>query len=52
MLSAQESLTLQRFQNASKKKSFINKVITLLDSMELQLFHVEVLSVYAADKNC
>ena len=52
MLSAQVSLTLQRYQNASKEKSFINKVIALLDSMEPQLFHVEVLSVYAADKNC
>ena len=52
MLSAQASLTLQRYQNASKEKSFINKVITPLDSMEPQLFHGEVLSVYAADKNC
>lgn len=35
-----------------EEKSFINNVITLLDSMEPQLFHVEVLSVYAADKTC
>lgn len=51
MLSAQVSLTLRRYPNASKERSFINKVITLLDSMERQLFHVGGLLVYAAEEN-
>lgn len=52
MLSVQVSLTLQRYQSARKEKSFVNKVIALLDSMELQLFLTEVLSVCTADRNC
>lgn len=52
MLSVQVGLTLQRYQSASKEKSFVNKVIALLDSMELQLFLAEVLSVCTADRNC
>lgn len=51
MLSAQVSLTLRRYPNASKERSFINKVITLLDSMEPQLLHVGGLLVHAADEN-
>lgn len=52
MLSVQVSLISQRYQNASKEKSFVNKVIAWLDSMELQLLLAEVLSVCTADRNC